>query len=189
MIICGQYAAGLAALGVTPSAERSWAPIEFPATSDINDEFIVRTLASRGITTDEASDAGHFAYSWLSDTQLTKSDPAIRQLIADALASRNHDTAQPWPTDMQYAFNEAHGRWVPVVPVTADVTSHIANVPMEDDTPSSSGGTNATPQENTLVAVLSTPTSVDAALTVDPPSEVKPSRMEVDEEGETAEGS
>ena len=77
MILCGQYAAGLAALGVTPSAERSWAHIEFPAAPDINDEFIVCTLASRGITTNEASDAGHFTYSWLSDTQLTESDPAI----------------------------------------------------------------------------------------------------------------
>ena len=178
------YGDGLRALGIAPNATPDWSPIEFGANP--SDEAIVAELARRGITEDEALDASDFAFSWLTDTLVHEDDENIRAFITSALSART--TAAPWPDIMQFTFNEAYRRWMPVVPAAAVAAQPVAPGQSAADLPPSSARGGAPSQETPLPPAQSSSTDDDVALNLDSESGNKPSDMDVDEQGKTAKG-
>ena len=179
------YGDGLRALGITPSATPDWSPIEFEANP--SDNTIIAELARRGITENEALDASDFAFSWLTDTLVHEDDENIRAFIISALSARA--TAAPWPEIMQFTFNEAYRRWMPVVPAAAVAAQPVAPGQSAADLSPSSARGGAPSQETPLPPAPSSSLDDDVVFDLDPESGNKPSDMEIDGQDKTAKGS
>ena len=91
------------------------------------------------LTEAEALDASDFAHSWLTETSVTEQDDVVRRFINGTLSDASAQaTAAPWPEEMQFTYNEAHGRWLPVVPAAAEVVTPTTSGQSTGGTPLSS---------------------------------------------------
>lgn len=180
-----RYGEGLIETGARPSSIPDWSPIEFSEAT--TEREIILEFARRGITEDEALDASDFAFSWLTDTLVTEQNDDYRHFITSALSGAR-GTAAPWPERMQFEYNEAYRRWVPVIPVPTMVTAPVTDERSATDAPPSSEGNDANPQETPQQPASSTSEDVDLVLDPIPESGDKPLEMEVDGDEKTAGG-
>lgn len=184
------YSAGLRAQGITLNAPPDWSPIEFVPDSEVTDEGIIVELARRGITEAEALDASDFAFSWLTETLVSEQNADVRQFITGTLSLASAlATAQPWPEIMQFEYNEAHGRWLPIVPAAAEIVTPTVSGHSAGDAPSSSAVGGAPLQETPLPPAPSTSEDVDITVEPEIGPRGEPPDMEIDGDDGTAGGS
>jgi hypothetical protein len=183
------YSRTLRTIGRAPNPVPDWNPIVWDDSMSIDDTSITHLLAEHGLSEDDADDASAYARYWLSDVQVVETDATLLRIISDTLGTVMPSGRLPYTDDMQFAYHEAYGRWVPVqggpvagseLPgnrsvVTVPPAGNPAQVPSGSDMvvdAISSAGAGAPMQENPTIAAPPTnyvgPTSSADAMDVLP---------------------
>jgi hypothetical protein len=145
------------AQGITPNAQPNWSPIEFVPDSEVTDKGIIVELAHCGLSEAEALDASNFAFSWLTEMLASEQYKSVCQFITGTLSLVSAQAmAQPWPENMQFMYNEAHRRWLPIIPAAAEIVTLTVSGQSAGDAQSSSAVGGAPLQETPLPPALST---------------------------------
>jgi hypothetical protein len=93
----------------------NWESIEF--LQDIDEMECARHLASRGVTSDEVSDASQYAFTWLEHSDMSEKDTQTRILINTFREqARLRPESNPWPENLPYEYHPGFARWMPVLP-------------------------------------------------------------------------
>lgn len=103
---------------LTINSTPSWSPAQIGNTTQSNTELeIVRILADRGLTYDDALDARSYAISYLESSSRDESsdvDTRSRAAAAYQAAMQFPVASTPvYPDGVSYAWNATYGRWIP----------------------------------------------------------------------------
>lgn len=173
----GSYVTYVRENGITINPVPQWAPISPAENWEQNPIEIVRALAARGLSIDDANDASEYARAWLEDAA---SDPGTseesRLLMRSTLAhTKTIPPYQPYAEDIQFRYDEGLGRWMPAVAADQDVRMEYPSNPTEPAatssttpaTPSSSVAAGAPSGNHTTTAPPSTENTSGLDMAVD----------------------